>query len=65
MGTESKREASRNRAMASAVWAAGIAITLVEMQFGVEYVMTHVVGRIGALAGWLPMIGALATQFWG
>jgi hypothetical protein len=65
MGTNGKREERRNRVLVIGIWAAGIALTLVEMQVGVEYVMTHVVYRVGALAGWLPMIGALAAQFWG
>ncbi|HXX17627.1 MAG TPA: hypothetical protein VEJ47_22195 [Candidatus Eremiobacteraceae bacterium] len=65
MGTNEKREERRNRVLVIGTWAAGIALTLVEMQLGVEYVMTHVVYQVGALAGWLPMIGALAAQFWG
>jgi hypothetical protein len=62
MGTETKRITKRNRVMAGAAWAAGIGITLVEMQFGVDYVLSHVMNNMGAIVGWLPMIGVLLKQ---
>jgi hypothetical protein len=62
MGTEAKRVTRRNRAIAGVAWAAGIGITLVEMQFGVDYVLSHVVNNMSAILGWLPMIGVLVKQ---
>ena len=65
MGTESKRETRLSRAAQVVGWAAGIGITLVEMQFGMEYVLSHLLGQVSAIAAWLPMIGALAKQICG
>ncbi len=39
MGTEAARVTKRNRVIAGVAWAAGIGITLVEMQFGMDYVL--------------------------
>jgi hypothetical protein len=64
MGTEAKRQTRRNRRLLCAGWAAGIGITLVEMQFGMDYVLSHVAGHVTAIVGWLPMITTL-RQFWG
>jgi hypothetical protein len=63
MGTESKREERMSRMTQGAGWAAGIGITLVEMQWGIDYVLSHVVGQVSAIVGWLPMIGGLVRQF--
>jgi hypothetical protein len=65
MGTESKRDEERNRTLLSAGWVAGVGITLVEMQFGVDYVLSHVVNHVSTVVGWLPMIGVLLRQFQG
>jgi hypothetical protein len=65
MGTESKRLGWRKRMILSAAWAVGIGITLVEMQLGMDYVLSHVVGHVSAIVGWLPMIGTLVAQFGG
>ncbi len=62
MGTEAKRVRKQNRVIAGVAWAAGIGITLVEMQFGVDYVLSHVVNSMSAILGWLPMIGVLVKQ---
>jgi len=64
MGTEAKRITKRNQVIAGVAWAAGIGITLVEMQFGVEYVLSHVVNNMSAIVGWLPMIGVLVKRVW-
>jgi hypothetical protein len=37
---------------------------LAEMQFGMDYVVSHVVGQISAVLGWLPMVGMFAHQLW-
>jgi len=65
MGTGTKRQERRGRMLLSAGWAAGIGITLVEMEFGMDYVLSHVVGHVSAIAGWLPMVGALVKQIYG
>ena len=64
MGTEENKVTKRNQVMAGVAWAAGIGITLVEMQFGVDYVLSHVVNHMSAIVGWLPMIGVLVKQVW-
>jgi len=64
MGTESNRQARRNRRLRGAGWAASVGITLVEMQFGVDYVLSHVAGHLSAFVGWLPIVGTLVKQFW-
>jgi hypothetical protein len=65
MRTGSKRQERRNQIVQGAGWVAGIAITLVEMQFGMDYVLSHVTGHLGAIVHWLPMIGTLVSQVWG
>jgi len=62
MGTESRKQERQNRIAQGAAWAAGIGITLVEMQFGMDYVLTHVAGHVGLLVGWLPMLSTLVHQ---
>jgi hypothetical protein len=63
MGTGTKRLERHTRMAQSAAWAAGIGITLVEMQYGIDYVFTHVAGHVGTIVGWLPMI-SVVRQFW-
>jgi hypothetical protein len=62
MGTGLKKQERQSRITQGAAWAAGIGITLVEMQFGVDYVLTHVAGHMGAIVGWLPMLSTLVRQ---
>jgi hypothetical protein len=62
MGTKSMKQEGPSRITQSAAWAAGIGITLVEMQFGVDYVLTHVAGHMSAIVGWLPMLSTLVRQ---
>jgi hypothetical protein len=47
-----------------AAWVTGIGITLVEMQYGMDYVLTHVTGHMSTIVGWLPMIATVARQIW-
>jgi hypothetical protein len=54
-----QRPERRNRVLVGGVWAAGIGITLVEMNMGMDYVLSHVVNHVSAIVGWLPMIGTL------
>jgi len=54
-----QRQEMRNRLLVSGIWAAGIGITLVEMNMGMDYVLSHVVNQMSAIVGWLPMIGTL------
>jgi hypothetical protein len=63
MGTV--RNAGQNRVLAGAGWVAGVGVMLAEMQFGMDYVLSHVVGQISAILCWLPMVGVFARQFWG
>lgn len=65
MGTEAKVNARHNRVLEGAGWVAGISVMLAEMQFGMDYVLSHVVGHVSAIVGWLPMVGALARHFLG
>jgi hypothetical protein len=65
MGTQAKWQEQRNRMVQSTGWAAGIGITLVEMQYGMDYVLTHVVGHVTAIVGWLPVLSLLAKQICG
>ncbi len=62
MGTDAETATKRNRVIAGVAWAAGIGITLVEMQFGMDYVLSHVVNNMSAIVGWLPMIGVLVKH---
>jgi hypothetical protein len=64
MGTKVNRPERQNQKLLSIGWAAGIGITLVEMQFGMEYVLSHVAGHLSAIFHWLPMIGTLVSQVW-
>jgi hypothetical protein len=54
----------RNRVVVSGIWAAGIGITLVEMHMGMDYVLSHVLAQMGAIVGWLPVIGTMVSRFW-
>ena len=65
MATKAKGQGRRNRMLLSTGWAAGIGMILVEMEFGMDYVLSHVAGQLGAIVGWLPMIGGLMRQIWG
>ena len=62
MGTAIIKQERQSRIAQGAAWAAGIGITLVEMQFGVDYVLTHVAGHMGAIVDWLPMLSTLIRQ---
>ena len=63
MGTGTKR-LERRRIALGAGWIAGIGMMLVEMQWGMDYVLSHVAGQVGAIVGWLPMIATVARHFW-
>jgi len=63
MGTGANRIVRQAGMTQSAAWAAGIGITLVEMQYGIDYVFTHVAGHVGTIVGWLPMI-SVVRQIW-
>lgn len=62
MATQAKGLERRNRAVVSGVWAAGIGMTLVEMHMGMDYVVSHVLAQMGAIVGWLPMLGTMACR---
>ena len=62
MGTAATNSGRQNRVLEGAGWVAGISVTLAEMQFGMDYVLSHVVGQISAVFGWLPMLGVFAHQ---
>lgn len=64
MGTNVNRPETQNPKLLGVAWAAGIAITLVEMHLGVDYVLSHVAAHIGIVVNWLPTITALARQIW-
>lgn len=64
MGTATNSLEQR-QVVLSAGWAAGIAMMLVEMQWGVDYVFSHLAAHVSAIVGWLPMIATVARQFWG
>lgn len=64
MGTAAINSGRRNRVLEGAGWVAGISVMLAEMQFGVDYVLSHVVGQISAILSWLPMVGVFAHQAW-
>lgn len=65
MGTTARNSGRRNRVLESVGWAAGIGMILAEMQFGMDYVVSHAVAQISAILGWLPMLGVFAHQLWG
>jgi hypothetical protein len=65
MGTEAKRQEQRGRTLHSAGWALGVGIALVEMQYGMDYVFTHVAGHMSTIVDWLPMLSTVAKQIWG
>jgi hypothetical protein len=44
---------------------AGIGIALVEMQVGMDYVLSSLVEQVRAIAVWLPVILALAGHLCG
>jgi hypothetical protein len=64
MGTKVDRPEGHSRKLLSVGWAAGIGITLVEMQFGMEYVLSHVAAEVGFVISWLPTISVLARHLW-
>jgi hypothetical protein len=65
MGTATKNLERRRQVALSAGWAAGIAIMLVESEWGVDYVFSHLAANLSAIVGWLPIIATVARQFWG
>jgi hypothetical protein len=65
METERKKQERQNRRLLGAGWVAGIGIALVEMQVGMDYVLSSVTQHMGALVGWLPVIGTMVARFWG
>jgi len=65
MATETTKSERRDRVLEGAGWVAGVSVMLVEMQFGMDYVLSHVVGGVSAVWYWLPMVGVFARQFWG
>lgn len=65
MGSETKGASGRSRWMRSAGWMAGIGIALVEMQVGMDYVLSSLVEQVRAIAVWLPVIVALAGHLCG
>jgi hypothetical protein len=65
MGSETKGGSGRSRWAQSAGWMAGIGIALVEMQIGMDYVLSSLVEHVRAIAGWLPAIGAVAAHLCG
>lgn len=65
MGIEQKWRERRNRRLLGAGWVAGIGIALVEMQMGMDYVLSSVTQHVSALVGWLPLIGTVVARFWG
>jgi hypothetical protein len=64
MGTASMEGGQRNRVLEGAGWVAGVSVMLAEMQFGMDYVLSHVVIQVSAFLGWLPMLGVFAHQLW-
>jgi hypothetical protein len=64
MGTAAVKGGRRNRVLEGAGWVAGISVMLAEMQFGMDYVVSHVVGQVSAILGWLSMVGMFAHQLW-
>jgi hypothetical protein len=64
MRKEADRPEKGKRVAASAAWAAGIGIALVEMQYGMDYVWAHVASHVGFVVNWLPMVSALAQHIW-
>lgn len=65
MESARKGRIGRSRWLRSAGWMAGIGIALVEVQFGMDYVLSSLVGHAKAIAGWLPVIGAIAAHLCG
>lgn len=64
MAAATTRQQRRQQMILGTGWTAGIGIMLVEMHYGVDYVLSHVVGNVSALVDWLPMIGTLVGRFW-
>jgi hypothetical protein len=64
MGTTAKSQTQTRQMAEIAAWVTGIGITLVEMQYGMDYVLTHVTGHMSTIVGWLPMIATVARQIW-
>ena len=62
MAKGSNRQERWGRTAQVTGWAAGIGITLVEMQFGMEYVFTHVAGHMNTIVSWLPMLSTLVRD---
>jgi hypothetical protein len=65
MGTDGNRQERRGGTLQGAGWALGIGITLVEMQYGMDYVFTHVAGPMSTIVNWLPMLSTIAKHIWG
>jgi hypothetical protein len=64
MGKKVNRPDRQNSKLLGIAWAAGIAITLVEMHLGMDYVLSHVTAHIDFVVNWLPTISAIARQIW-
>jgi hypothetical protein len=64
MGTKGNRAERQNPKLLGAAWAAGIGIMLVEMHFGMDYVLSHVAAHIDFVLNWLPAISVLARHIW-
>jgi len=65
MGKETARLGRESRVLAGAIWAAGVGIMLVEMQFGMDYVVSYVSGGARTIVAWLPMISTVVLHFLG
>jgi hypothetical protein len=64
MGMTTKSQMQTSQMAQIAAWVTGIGITLVEMQYGMDYVFTHVSGHMSTIVAWLPMLTTLARQIW-
>ena len=62
MGTKGNRAEGQSPKLLGVAWAAGIGITLVEMHFGVDYVLSHVTAHIDFVLNWLPTLSVLARH---
>lgn len=65
MGTETRSKKRQFRLAKGAGWASGIAFALVEMQFGMDYVLSHLAGNFATVVAWLPMIGTFLRNLLG
>jgi hypothetical protein len=65
MAKETDGAGNRKRMLVSVGWAAGIGISLVEMQFGMEYVLSLIAAQLGFVVNCLPAVSVLARHIWG